>query len=74
LNVFLISTCICLIISARFLPHIRETGQARRRITARQFIFRVNQFNALMGLVYDLVSVAPRVRKTDGDTETGHQK
>lgn len=39
-----------------------------------RFSFRVSRFNALMRLVYDLVSVAPRERKTAGDTETGKLK
>ena len=60
LNVFLISTGIRLLVSACFLPMIRETGQARRPMSARQFIFRVSRFNAFLGLGYDLVTDTPK--------------
>ena len=60
LNVFLVSTAIRMVISLCFLPMIRETGQARRPISARQFIYRVSGFNAFLGLVYDLVTDTPK--------------
>lgn len=60
LNVFLVSTAVRLVISLCFLPRIRETGQARRPMSARQFIYRVSGFDAILGLVYDLVAVSPK--------------
>ena len=63
LNVFLISTVVRLLISLCFLPAIRETGLARRPMSARQFIFRVSRFNAFLGLGYDLVTDTPKKNK-----------
>ncbi|MGH8119571.1 MAG: MFS transporter [Gammaproteobacteria bacterium] len=63
LNVFLVSTAIRLLVSACFLHRIRETGQARRPMSARQFIFRVSRFNAFLGLYYDLVADSSRDKK-----------
>jgi hypothetical protein len=56
-------TAIRMVISLCFLPMIRETGQARRPMSARQFIYRVSGFNAFLGLMYDLVADSPKEKE-----------
>ncbi len=55
-----VSSLLRLLVAVYFLPHIKEKRKARYRVSATQLVFRVTRFNALMGLVYEIVT---KIRK-----------
>jgi MFS family permease len=57
--VFLISTLVRLITALAFLPKLREV-RAVRPMSVRGLVFRVTRFNALSGLIFDVVTLFRR--------------
>ncbi len=68
-NVFIISFVLRAVTAALFLPRVRETRRVKQ-MTFSSLIFRVGRFNALSGLIFDIVGSRrrqnPAARKTNG--------
>jgi len=62
LGVFLISACVRLLVALLFLHRLQEVRDVRP-MTATQLIFRATRFNALFGMVYDVIAATKRGKK-----------
>lgn len=73
LSVFLVSSTIRALIAILLVRRVRELRRPRKSMSARTFIFRATRFNALVGVVYELVTLfrprPPRASGTDADRE-----
>jgi len=58
-GVFLISTVVRLVMALAFLPKLREVRSVRP-MSVRGLVFRVTRFNALSGLIFDVVTLFRR--------------
>jgi MFS family permease len=61
LGVFLISAVARLTVALLFLPRLKEVREVRP-MTATQLIFRATRFNALSGMVYDIIAAGRRMK------------
>ena len=62
LGVFLVSAAVRLLVALLFLHRLQEVRDVRP-MTATQLIFRATRFNALYGMVYDVVAASKRSKK-----------
>ena len=61
LSVFLISSAARLLVALVFVPGLKEVRTVRP-MTATQLIFRATRFNALSGMIYDIIAAGKRAR------------
>lgn len=57
LSVFLVSSTIRALIAVVLVRRVRELRRPRRSMSARTFIFRATRFNALVGMMYEMVTL-----------------
>lgn len=62
LGVFLISGVARLLVALLFLPHLKEVRTVRP-MTATQLIFRATRFNALSGMIYDIIAAGKKIKE-----------
>jgi predicted MFS family arabinose efflux permease len=62
LGIFFISSIARLLVALLFLPRLKEV-RVVRPMTATQLIFRATRFNALSGMIYDIVGAGKRIKK-----------
>jgi len=66
LGVFFISSMARLLIAAIFLPRLREVRTVKP-MTVTELIFRATRFNALSGLIYDIIGGSRREKQPQKD-------
>ncbi|WP_455375891.1 MFS transporter [Kaarinaea lacus] len=66
LGVFLLSSLARLAVALVFLPRLREVRTVRP-MTVPELIFRATRFNALSGLIYDIIGGARQQKKSEKD-------
>jgi MFS family permease len=62
LGIFLISSLLRMTVAVVFLPRLKEV-RAVRQMSVTELIFRATRFNALSGLIYDIISTVKHGKK-----------